>query len=698
MDNDSTYARLVTERLYDHSPVPSAVTRAATATDAVAQLQAQSFDAVVLDLDLPDSQGLGTLRRVAPVAAGTPIIVLTSNNDPTAVAPALREGADEYLLKQATDPRSLLPTVRHAIGRHAYRDALQALESRAGQARFRLLADNIKEAFLIVEMPHGRSLYLSRMWEAIWGRHVDDAYADPQVWFEAIHPDDRASVAAQIAALPAEEQRSATFRIRRPDGTMRWVHGRVFPILDDREQLHRLVVLVEDVTEVRQAEEQLCQAQKMEAVGRLAGGVAHDFNNLLVVIEGYARLIAEDLDPSHPAQEGLGEILAAARSAAGLTRQLLAFSRRQILQPQVLDVNRMLSRGKSMLRRVIGEDITLAVNLSEPLGRVSADPVQVEQVIMNLVVNARDAMPDGGHLTIETADVELDEAYVAQHPGATAGKHVMIAVSDSGVGMDEETRRRLFEPFFTTKGAGRGTGLGLATVYGIVKQSQGSIWVYTEPGKGTTFKIYLPAVGDPAGQVAQPQVAADALTGTETGTRCRRPDGGPWADRKDAPPPGIQRAAGRRLRPGHDSRAPARRPYPPAADRRRITRHKWPRGRPAGAGRAPGRARRVHVRLHGRRDRPARCARTRTRIHPETVRWRCAPPEDPGCAGRRSAPDSVAESQQRRDQLSPDRACVTILILGEESAATGDIELPLSTICTWSVRFEGPPDGPGRGH
>jgi PAS domain S-box-containing protein len=496
--------------------VPATVTWSSAAEDAVARLQAESFDAVVLDVDLPDSQGLATLARVSAAAGGRPVIVLTSDNDATAGAQALRRGADEYLPKQTTDLRSLSATVRHAIGRHAYREALQSLESRAGQARFRLLADNIKEAFLVVEMPHGRPLYLSRMWEEIWGRHVDDAYADPQVWFDAIHPDDRASVAATIAALPAEEQRSGVFRIRRPDGTVRWVHGRLFPILDEREQLHRLVVLVEDITQVRQAEEQLFHAQKMEAVGRLAGGIAHDFNNLLVVIQGYARLIAEDLAASHPAQEALEEILAAAHSAAGLTGQLLAFSRRQIMQPQILDLNRMLHRGQSMVRRVIGEDITLVVHLTEPLSHVSADPGQIEQVVMNLVVNARDAMPEGGRLTIETADVELDDGYVAQHPGATAGRHVMIAVSDNGVGMDPETQRRLFEPFFTTKAAGQGTGLGLATVYGIVKQSQGSIWVYSEPGRGTTFKIYLPAVGGSACPLAPPQVLMAALQGTET--------------------------------------------------------------------------------------------------------------------------------------------------------------------------------------
>jgi signal transduction histidine kinase len=232
------------------------------------------------------------------------------------------------------------------------------------------------------------------------------------------------------------------------------------------------------------------------------------------VINGYSELIAAELGPSHGSQRDLDEIRAAARSAANLTRQLLAFSRRQILQPQILDLSAVLQRLQRLLGRVIGEDITLMMNLSAR-HRVSADPGQIEQVMMNLAVNARDAMPSGGRLTIETADVELDQMYVTHHHGVTSGKHVLIAVSDTGSGMDEATRTRLFEPFFTTKPTGKGTGLGLATVYGIVKQSRGSIWVYSELAKGTTFKIYLPVA---AGETEAPLPATDAhaLRGTET--------------------------------------------------------------------------------------------------------------------------------------------------------------------------------------
>ncbi len=257
-------------------------------------------------------------------------------------------------------------------------------------------------------------------------------------------------------------------------------------------------------------QEQLLQSQKLEAVGRLAGGVAHDFNNILAAQIGCCELIEDQLRPGDPLTEDVATIKSCAERAAGLTRQLLAFSRKQALQVEVLDLNDVVRGIENMLERLIGEDVLLKTALAPGLGRVKADPGQVEQVIMNLAVNARDAMPDGGNLTIETADVELDRDYARSHIGATPGPHVMLAISDTGTGMDEPTRRRLFEPFFTTKEHGKGTGLGLATVYGIVKQSGGNIWVYSESGRGTTFKIYLPRVEDTA-EAPRRRIRAAAL-------------------------------------------------------------------------------------------------------------------------------------------------------------------------------------------
>jgi PAS domain S-box-containing protein len=273
------------------------------------------------------------------------------------------------------------------------------------------------------------------------------------------------------------------------------------------------MVMLVDLTERRQLEAQLSQSQKLEAIGRLAGGVAHDFNNLLGVILGYGDLLLRDASGSQRAR--VEQILKASQRAAGLTRQLLAFSRKQIVDPRVLDLNALLADVEKMLGRLIGEDVALSLAPGADLGRVKADPGQLEQVVMNLAINARDVMPDGGLLRIETANVYLDAGYASQHPPMPAGRYVMLAVSDTGSGIERELLDKIFEPFFTTKEPGKGTGLGLSTVYGIVKQAGGFVWVYSEVGRGTTFKIYLPRV-DEAAVAAAPKRDVGPLRGTET--------------------------------------------------------------------------------------------------------------------------------------------------------------------------------------
>ena len=313
------------------------------------------------------------------------------------------------------------------------------------------------------------------------GRNLSTLYADGQQWF---------LLADQLRTQQSFEGLTAEWT--RKDGSITAVRLSGRAIQDERKNV-TFEIFTEDVTERRALEQQLRQAQKMEAIGRLAGGIAHDFNNLLMVISGYSEFLLDRLGPDQALRGPAKEISSAAERATSLTRQLLAFSRKQMLTPKVIDLNAVVTENLKMLTRLIGEDIDLVMIPGGELGPVKADPGQIEQVILNLAVNARDAMPQGGRLTIETANVMLDEGYARLHAPVQPGDYTMLVITDTGIGMDAETQSHIFEPFFTTKGT-KGTGLGLSTVYGIVKQSGGYIWVYSEAGKGTSFKIYLPHV------------------------------------------------------------------------------------------------------------------------------------------------------------------------------------------------------------
>jgi two-component system, cell cycle sensor histidine kinase and response regulator CckA len=323
------------------------------------------------------------------------------------------------------------------------------------------------------------------------------------------NPGEREEFLHLLSVTRRVDNRETTFR--RPDGKRLHVIQTAVGVFNDAGDLIEIRGYLIDATERKQLEDQLRQSQKLEAVGRLAGGVAHDFNNLLMAILGYCESLLVDPALTRSTRADVEEIHKAGQSAASLTHQLLAFSRRQILQPRVLHLKDVVARVESLLRRVIGEDIVLVKRIDERLGLVRADPGQIEQIMMNLAVNARDAMPNGGDLIIEARNTQLDDTYVAQHPGSSPGPHVMLAITDTGTGMTEEIRARLFEPFFTTKEPGKGTGLGLATVYGIVKQSGGSIWVYSEPDRGTSFKVYLPIVTERIAE--EPAPAIDEVKG-----------------------------------------------------------------------------------------------------------------------------------------------------------------------------------------
>jgi two-component system cell cycle sensor histidine kinase/response regulator CckA len=300
----------------------------------------------------------------------------------------------------------------------------------------------------------------------------------------------------------------------RKDGTKMWIAASVRAVRRNGVITH-YEGINEDITQYKLLEDQLRQAQKMEAVGRLAGGIAHDFNNALAVITGYSDLLQLHLLPGDPLRPYAEEVGKAGRRAASLTRQLLGFSRKQVIHPVVLDLNTVIGEMEQMIRRLIGDDIQVAFKREPRLGKVKLDPGQLEQILLNLAVNARDAMPTGGKLWLETANVKVDDAYARQYPYAKPGRYVMLSVSDSGCGIDSETQRHIFEPFFTTKPPGKGTGLGLSTVYGIVKQNGGTVNVYSEVGKGTTFRIKFPLTQESLEEI-QSAPAPSRLTGSET--------------------------------------------------------------------------------------------------------------------------------------------------------------------------------------
>jgi PAS domain S-box-containing protein len=359
----------------------------------------------------------------------------------------------------------------------------------------------------------------SPRWALLLGFQPGEIGNDLKEWETRLHPDDAAAIerAREAHVRGSHPVYEVEHRLRAKDGQWRWVldRGRVVA-WDPDGRPRRMVGILTDLSERKRLEEQLAQAQKMEAVGQLAGGVAHDFNNVLTAILSTSELVLLELAPEDPHREDIEEIKRSANRAAALTRQLLAYSRRQVLQPRVIDLNGVVANVDRMLRRLLGEQVTLSQALEPELGRVRADPGQIEQILVNLAVNAGDAMPDGGRLTIATANIET----IPDQTGpAVGGPYVMLAVSDTGVGMDEHTRGRIFEPFFTTKGRGRGTGLGLATVYGIVRQSGGAIRVTSEPGAGATFRVFFPRVEDEVDVEAQePPVARATAARGAAGT------------------------------------------------------------------------------------------------------------------------------------------------------------------------------------
>ncbi len=389
-----------------------------------------------------------------------------------------------------------------------------ALRKAHGRIRFQArLLDIIGEAVIATDR-EGRVIFWNRFAEKLYGYPAAEAIGRP-ITALTVPPEGASEAGAIIEAMRAGRGWQGEFSGLRRDGTTFPALVTIEPIFGEGHAVVGIVGVSTDLTASKQLEDQLRQSQKMESIGRLAGGVAHDFNNLLTVIAGTTELVMDDLPEGDRRRIELAEVRRAAERAAALTQQLLALSRKQIIQPRVMDLNTVVLDAERMLRRVIGEDIRLTIEPGDALAHVRADPTQIQQVILNLAVNSRDAMPEGGHLAIATANAEIGEAFARANPWVAAGRYVVLRVSDTGVGMDEATRQRVFEPFFTTKGPGEGTGLGLSTVYGIVQQSGGTIHVESTPGAGTTFEVYLPVVGEAVADPDDKPLAGDGA-GSET--------------------------------------------------------------------------------------------------------------------------------------------------------------------------------------
>jgi two-component system cell cycle sensor histidine kinase/response regulator CckA len=489
---------------------PLRLEHAASPEDVLNQLGKGSYDLLLCSNQSTDNVAFQMLRQVRQHVSGVPLIFLS---DPVS------KDVIEVAIQTIAGPRAAQSHRRDAYTTHA-----SAFDAHSAERQHLESEETLRQLWRSVEQMADALIIMD-------GSGVLE-YVNPA--FEALTGYSRQEVIGQTLGILKSEQQTGdlydemwntvrsgnVFRgimmNRKKNGETLIIEKVLTPLQDSRGKITHFIATFRDITERRRLESELQQSQKMDAIGRLAGGVAHDFNNLLLVISAYAELMLDSLAGDDPLRKNVAEIMTASRRAADLTRQLLAFGRKQMQSLQVLDLNTVIGEITTMLPRLIGEDIELVFAPAHDLGKVKADPIQIEQVVMNLAANARDAMPGGGTLTIETATVRVDESYVQRHAIVPAGDYVLLTVTDSGQGIAAEHLAHVFEPFYTTKEAGKGTGLGLATAYGIVKQNGGFVWVYSEPGLGTTFKVYLPQVRPLSSEIVITKPAESSPRGCET--------------------------------------------------------------------------------------------------------------------------------------------------------------------------------------
>jgi two-component system cell cycle sensor histidine kinase/response regulator CckA len=508
MENDSSSTQNICGLLENKRNSPFQIVLAKSGQGVVPSLVFESVDALLLDMHSLNGAGLARVRALHSQFNFLPILALVPASDNALGHRVLEVGAAEYLVKETLSSELLQKALKYAIERTRAEAA-----ARQSEERFHELLENTKDILFTLDL-EGNVTLLNKSAEDVMGWSRSETR---QINIKNLVAPEHLNLCSQMMQRIVNEEPLQHFEISmlRKDGrkVLLQVSARLICSNGRKEGVQGIA---RDVTERRHLENMVQQAQKLEAIGRLSGGLAHDFNNLFCVISGHTELMSERLESDHPAIRNLAQIKKAVDSASSLTRQLLAFSRKQVFHPRVLDLNGVVLEAQKLMGRLVGGHIELFTSLNPQLGHVRVDPVQMEQVLLNLVLNARDAMPTSGKLAIATSNVDLEEGAKSKRAIVPAGSYVVLSVTDNGCGMDEETQSRIFEPFYTTKELGKGTGLGLASVYGIVKQSGGFIWVYSEPGQGTTIKVYLPRVDNSPASLPFENSSTEARRGSET--------------------------------------------------------------------------------------------------------------------------------------------------------------------------------------